>query len=339
MKTCSFGIGFEASPVKQMIQHAQLAEASGFGMCWVSEDYFWRGAFSLASTLAAHTKRMRIGIGAINPFTRNPALTAMETAAFAEAAGPERAIVAMGASGKLWMDQMGIPYGKPRKSLQEAVYIVQAMLRGEGVTFQGEQFQATNIKFAYAPVTPASIYLGVIGPKNLELCGEVADGLLLSLLTSPQYVRYAVERVRAGASKKGRSLEDFDIQAYLIISIDKDRQRAREAVRRFCGTMIGYGGMFFADPILTCTGMTMEQIQPICQAVMSGQDPGPLVTDWMLDTFTISGTPEECQERLRLLFEAGLTAPVAFEIPGTDFGDTIQKIREHLFPIAQAAWT
>lgn len=310
---------------------ATLAEQFGFGTCWIAEDYFYRGAFSLAAACAARTNSIRIGIGAINPYTRHPVLAAMELAALSELTGEKRAILALGASNKPWIERMGIPYVQPRRSLQEATEIIRAMLRGDSVSFAGQRFQVSDTKFAFPPaVREVPIYLGVVGPKNLELAGEIADGVLLSVMTSPAYVRYAREQIQRGANKRGRRLDNFDIQAYLLISIGKDRTQARNAIKPLIGTFIGMAGFFGPDPILTCAGLSREEIRPLTELALKGENVAPLVTDWMLDTFTISGTPEECRERLEMLFQAGLTSPVAFETPSVDFEETIRNVTRYL---------
>lgn len=327
-----FGVGFLGYELgaRDIVRLASLAEQLGFGTCWVAEDYFFRGAFSLAAACAARTSSIRIGIGAVNPYTRHPALTAMELAGLSELAGENRAILALGASNKPWIESMGLPYVQPRRSLQEAMEIIRRMLRGESVSFSGQRFQVSDVKFAIPPaIRDVPIYLGVVGPRNLELAGEIADGVLLSVMTSPAYVRYAREQIQRGANKRERKLENFDIQAYLLISIGRDRVRARNAIKPLIGSFIGMAGFFGPDPILTCTGLTPEEIKPLTGPALKGENVAPLVTDWMLDTFTISGTPEECQERLDLLFEAGLTSPVAFETPGINFEETLRKVTEY----------
>jgi len=315
----------------EIVRLAGVAEESGLRTCWIAEDYFFRGAFSLAAACAARTRSIRIGIGAINPYSRHPALTAMELAGLAEVAGPNRTILALGASNKPWIEKMGIPYVQPRRSLQEAVTIIRGMMRGESLHFSGQRFQARDVKFAFSPQVPdVPLYLGVVGPKNLELAGEIADGVLLSVMTSPAYVRYARTRILEGAKNAGRKIDQFDLQAYLLISVGEDRDRARNAIKPLIGSFIGMAGYYGPDPILTCTGLTPEQIKPLTDLAVKGEDVSPLVTDWILDTFTISGTPEECRERLELLYEAGLTSAVAFETPGINFEDTIRNLVKHL---------
>ncbi len=329
-----FGVGFLGIEigVKEIVRLARLAEEENFGICWIAEDYFFRGAFSLAATCAAETKSLRIGIGVVNPYTRHPALIAMEMAGLAEAAGVKRAVLGLGASVKSWIEKMNLPYVKPRRSLQETVEIIRPMLRGEAVTYTGQQFRVSDVKFAFPSVGwEVPVYLGVVGPKNLELAGEIADGVLLSVLTSPHYVRYALEQIRRGARRRGRNIDGFDVQGYLLVSIDKDQKRARDAIKPYIGTLIGMAGAFGPDPLLTCTGLPPEEVKPLTEMALKGGDVSPLVSDWMLDTFTISGTPEQCQESLHRLLEAGLTSPVVFEVPGINLEETIRNVKNFLF--------
>ena len=103
---------------------ARAAEQAGLGSLWLIEDYFHPGAFALAGAAAAVTERATIGLGVVNPYTRHPALLAMETAALAGAA-PGRVVLGLGSSNRRWIEtQMGIGFKTPLADLREAVAIV-----------------------------------------------------------------------------------------------------------------------------------------------------------------------------------------------------------------------
>src|ERR1700688_220370 len=95
-KVREFGVGFESPRAREFIALAKRAEETGFGTFWVPEDPFYRGAFTLASAVACGTSTIKVGIGVLNPYTRHPALTAMEFAALDEVSGG-RAILGIGA--------------------------------------------------------------------------------------------------------------------------------------------------------------------------------------------------------------------------------------------------
>lgn len=334
-KVKEFGIGLEHPNARGFMRYAQMAEALGYKSFWVPEDPFFRGGFALASAIAASTSAMKIGIGIINPYTRHPALTAMELGALEEVS-EGRAILALGASFKGYIEgQLNIPYVKPGTAIRETVEIIRRLFRGEALEYDGQLFKLRGARFNFQPPrAEVPIHLGVLGPKNLELAGEVAEGVLLSVMTSPGYAKYAMEHVRAGAERAGRSLDNFDVGAYLLISISDDDQAARDAVRPFLAMMISIlplNGL--ADhPMLSCAGLTPDIAQRFAEHFIKGELPIPLVEDWMIDAFAIAGSPERCREAFAKIVEAGVTHPVAFEIHGTDPEKTIRDVHTHLLP-------
>lgn len=330
-KIKEFAVGFENLNAKEFVACARMAEELGFGTFWVPEDYFFRGAFTLASAIASHTTRLRVGIGVVNPYTRHPALTAMEFGALEELSDG-RTILGLGASVKFWIeDQLKIPYQKPTAAMRESIEIIRRLFRSEQLTYKGKVFQTENVKLHFQPPrAEIPIYLGVIGPKNLEMTGEIADGAVLSVLTSPQYARYAVEHIQRGVTRSGRKLEDFEVGANLLISVSENEQEAREAVKPFLATLIALVGSMPDSPLFTCPGLSAEQLRPFGEAFARGEVPTQLVTDWMIDTFAIAGSPERCREGLAKIIDAGVTSPVAFEIPGVSAEQTIRDVHTHL---------
>ena len=329
-----FAVGLENLNAKWFIACARLAEELGFGTLWVPEDYFFRGAFTLASAIAAQTTKLRVGIGVVNPYTRHPVLTAMEFGALEEVSDG-RTILGLGASVKFWIeDQLKIPYKKPTQAMRESVEIIRRLFRSEQLTYTGKVFQTANVKLNFQPPrAEIPIYLGIIGPKNLEMTGEIADGVALSVLTSPQYARYAVEHVQRGLARSGRSLDNFEVSANLLISVSDNEQEAREAVKPFLATFIALVGSSMPDsPLLTCPGFPPDQLQAFGETFARGEVPIHLVTDWVIDTFAIAGSPERCREGLAKIIDAGVTSPVAFEIPGINAEQMIRDVHQYLLP-------
>ena len=172
------------------VRAAVAAEAAGFDDVWLTEDYFERGAFALAGAIAASTSTVRVGIGVVNPWTRHPALIAMEFATLDEISGG-RAVLGLGASNEHWMsDRLGIPFRRPLGRTLEAVTLTRRLLTGEHVRFRGEFFEV-DTRLSFSPVRPdPPIMLGVKGPQAVARGGKLADGLLLSFLAGPAYVRW-----------------------------------------------------------------------------------------------------------------------------------------------------
>ena len=299
---------------------ARAAEDAGLGSVWVIEDYFHPGAFALAGACAAITAHVTIGLGIVNPFTRHPALLAMETAALAGLA-PGRVVLGLGSSNRRWIEeQMAIPFKAPLVALRESVEIVRRLLAGESVTYRGERFQTDEVKLDGAPPAPVPIVLGVKGPKALRLAGEVADGVLCSVLCTPAHVR----RVRA--STRGAP---FAVLGYVPLVIDADRGRAREMVKPL---LAHYLGVLHGQSILEDAGMTAARTAPFRDALLRGERAAGLVTDDLIDAFAVAGPPADCQAALARWAEAGLDAPVAVIPPRANVPEQIARFGAEVAP-------
>ncbi|HEY6298795.1 MAG TPA: LLM class flavin-dependent oxidoreductase [Candidatus Binatus sp.] len=332
-KVREFAVGFESPHTREFVAHAKRAEELGFGTFWIPEDPFYRGAFTVASAIACATSKIKIGLGIVNPFLRHPALTAMEFAALDEVSDG-RAILGIGAGLKDWIEgRLKIPYTKPTVAMRESVEIIRRFFRGEELTFSGKVFQTERIKLSFKPVrAEIPIHLGVIGPKNCELTGEVADGLLLSVMSSPAYVKFAMEHVRRGLAKSRRDARDFPVAAYILSSISEDERAARDRLRPLVAFFISLMAPQPDTPIFAAAGLPADTIRAFGESFARGKVPVDMVTDEMLDTFTIAGSPARCRENLSRLIEAGITAPVVFEVPGVPPQQTMDDAHRYLIP-------
>jgi 5,10-methylenetetrahydromethanopterin reductase len=332
-KVREFGVGFENLHTREFVAHAKRAEELGFGTFWIPEDPFYRGAFTVASAIACGTSKIKIGLGVVNPFLRHPALTAMEFAALDEASDG-RAILGIGAGLKDWIEgRLKIPYTRPTTAMRETIEIIRRFFRGEEVTHPGRVFHAERIKLSFKPArVEIPIYLGVLGPKNCEMAGEVADGLLLSVMSSPAYVKFATEHARRGLAKSPRDERNFSVGAYIFSSISEDERAARDRIRPIVAIMISLMAPQPTTPIFAAAGLPAETIVKFGENFAQGKVPADMVTDEMIDTFTIAGSPSRCRENLARLIEAGVTAPVFFEVPGVPAAQTMDDACRHLMP-------
>src|SRR6516165_6459362 len=302
---------------------ARAAEQAGLGSVWIMEDYFRPGAYALAAAAAAVSERSVIGLGVVNPYTRHPALVAMETATLA-AIAPGRVVLGLGSSNRHWIEhQMGIPFKTPLRGLRESVDIVRRLLDGERVTYAGELFAANDVALEAPPPMRVPIMLGVKGPRALALATEVADGVQCSILTSPAHVR----RVRATAR---RAPDDFKITAYVPVAVADDGDRARAWMRPFVAY---YLGLLHGQSILEDAGIHTARTQPFREAfVAGGAAAAELVTDDLLDAVAIAGTPTQCRAALARWAAAGLDAVVAVVPGGADLARQIDFIGGQLSP-------
>jgi 5,10-methylenetetrahydromethanopterin reductase len=302
---------------------ARAAERAGVGSLWIIEDYYHPGAYALAGAVAAVTGHIGIGLGVVNPYTRHPALVAMETAALAGLA-PGRVALGLGSSNRVWIEKgMSIPFKTPLRGLREGVEIVQRLLAGGPVTYTGECFSVTGVRLEVTPAQRVPVLLGVKGPRALALAAEIADGVHCSILTSPAHVR----RVRAAT----RGRKDFTVIAYVPVAISDDSAEARAWVRP---VLARYLGVLHGQSILEDAGIAVARTAPFREAFLGGHSAADLVTDDLVDALSITGTPAECRAALVRFAEAGLDAPIAVIPPAAELGPQLERLGGQL----SSAW-
>lgn len=299
----------------QVIEWARTAERAGAGTCWVSEDCFYPSAFGLAAAAMATTRTVPIGIGVVNPFTRHPAVLAMEAATLGQL-GPGRVILGLGTSNRRWIEtQLGIPFRAPRQALRECVDIVQRLWRGERVSMRGTCFALDGAALEFqAPPGELPVYLGMKSAMGLELAGEIAAGVLLSGLPSPGHIARARANVATGLGRAQRS-DVVTIAAYIAMAIDDDGARARDRVRQVIAEHLG---IMHGQSILTDAGLTPAETAAFQEHLVAHRFAGHLVSDDMVRRFAVAGTPEECRAGLASFAEAGLDLPIAMLPPEVD---------------------
>jgi 5,10-methylenetetrahydromethanopterin reductase len=273
----------------------------------------------VAGAIAAATSRVRVGLGVVNPWTRHPMLVAMELAALDEIADG-RAVLGLGASNRRWMtDQLGIPFGKPIGRLRESIEIVRAAFGGP-VQHHGGHFQV-DAELAFRPRrTRPPIYLGAKGRQALTLAATHADGLLLSILAAPAYVRWVRELAGPGV----------ELSAYIGMSVDDDGERARDAIRP---TVAKYLGVHGYHDITRVAGLSPGRCEALRQGWLAGDLRTDLVDDDVVDTFVVAGTPADAAARLADFAAAGLDVAVIRDDPAV----APRRILEQAKDLAAAA--
>ena len=160
------------------------------------------------------------------------------------------------------------------------------MFRHEQLSYEGQLFQTSDVRLNFTPHRPEiPIHLGVTGPKNLELAGEISDGVILGFVSSAPYTRHAMEQIRIGAARAGRNVEDFAVTNYLTISVSEDEKAARETVKPFSRPLSYLVMGDYADqPVFATSGLDPDEIRRFGQAfAKDGKPPAHLVTDQIID--------------------------------------------------------
>src|SRR5258708_412894 len=196
---------------------AQAAEAMGYDSIWTAEAYGSDAATVLA-WLAAGTSRIRLGAGILQIPARSAAMTAMTAATIDQPSG-RRLLLGLGSSGPQVSEGWhGVRFGKQLQRTREYVAVVRMALEHQKVEFHGETIDlplpdgpGKALKLTIHPAQKRiPIYLAVLGPKNVALAGEIADGWL-PVFFSPEHTAALRVPLEEGAAPSGRSLDDFRI--------------------------------------------------------------------------------------------------------------------------------
>ncbi len=164
---------------RQVIEKVKIADELGFDSVWLGESWGYE-LFTSMADLVRETKRIKIGAGIANIYSRSPALIASTVATLDERSGG-RIILGLGPSGANVIEHWhGVPFEKPVKRTREYVEIIRMILRGEKLVYHGEFFNLERgFKLRFTPPRPdVPIYIAAMGPKNVVQSGEIADGVL-----------------------------------------------------------------------------------------------------------------------------------------------------------------
>ena len=213
------------------ITYAVEAERLGVDSAWTAETWGYDGATPLAY-LAAKTSRLRLGTGILQVGARTPALIAMTAMSLASLSG-DRFLLGLGVSGPQVIEGWhGVRFSRPLQRLRETIEIVRKITRGERLIYQGEVYQVPlpdsegkALTSNVPPRTNLPVYLATLGPKSLELTGELADGWLGTSYI-PEHAAMFFDPISAGAVKVGKSLDDLDLQvAAGVVAFSDDVER------------------------------------------------------------------------------------------------------------------
>lgn len=225
----------------------QEAERLGFDSVWAAEAYGSDAVTPLA-WVGALTSRIKLGSGILQMPARTPANTAM-TAATLDLLSNGRVLLGLGVSGPQVVEGWhGQPYGKPLARTREYIEILRRIwAREQPLDFQGEEYHipiqggtglGKPLKLTIHPMRKTiPIYLAAIGPKNVELCGEIADGWL-PIFYSPARESVYLGPLDAGLAKRA-STEPFDIAPTVTVVFGDDVQACRDLVKPMLALYIG----------------------------------------------------------------------------------------------------
>jgi len=315
---------------------AQEADRLGYSVAWVAEAYGSDAATMLA-WIAAQTERIDIGSAIFQIPARTPAMTAM-TATGLDLLSGGRFRLGLGVSGPQVVEGWhGVPFAKPLARTREYVEIVRKALARENVTYDGEFYTlplpdgpGKPLRLMVHPVREhVPIYLAAVGPKNLQLAGEIADGWL-AIFYAPEFAGELLADVRAGREKAGKTLDGFDVVPSVPVVFGPDPAACADPVRPYAALYVGGMGSReknFYNRLATRMGYgdAAREIQDLYLAKRP-RDAAAAVPLEFLDRTALLGSVERVADRLHAYAEAGVTT-LNVSIHGTDTAQRVQQLR------------
>jgi 5,10-methylenetetrahydromethanopterin reductase len=259
---------------RSCIELARSAEASGFASLWFAENPLQRGVVPAASACAVMTRRLRIGLGIINVYSHHPMLIAMEFAALDELA-EGRARLGIGSGIGRLIERMGVAW-QPLAAMRDAIPIVRTMLAGEEVNYRGRVFSVDKAKLAFRPRSPQTpIYMAAMGDRSLRLCGQQADGLIVSNMCPPGYTERAVAIANDAAAEAGRPPPAIGDMLAAFWPAGAEWPALRET-------------------IVVQSGIPRPEFVAALNRLRRGEAADRVLDERFVDAFAIAGTAEEC---------------------------------------------
>jgi 5,10-methylenetetrahydromethanopterin reductase len=306
---------------------AQYAEKKRFEAVWHAESRLARDALTPLAAMAAVTEKIKLGTGVINNWTRNVGLTAVSFLTLDELS-KGRSLLGIGAWWDPLASKVGIERKKPLKAMREYVTVLQRLFKMENVTFEGEFVKVRDIRLDVVygdPSTPRNIpiYIGATGWEMIELTGQIADGILLNYLVSPEYNRKALDYLRGGAKKAKRKWENIDRPQLVVCSLHDDADRALDSARPLVAQYLGQ-----QPHIAKASGVKESLIEEV-KTALGGWPAKPgglekaqaLIDDKLVRLITASGTADDCMKKVEEYNNTGCTCPILYPL-----GDDVEAM-------------
>ena len=326
----------------QNLALAREADRLGFAVVWAAEAY-GSDAPTVLAWVAAQTERIDVGSAILQIPARSPAMTAM-TAATLDTLSGGRFRLGLGVSGPQVSEGWhGVRFDKPLARTREYVEIVRKALRRERLTYAGEHYQlplpdgpGKALMLTVYPVRKdVPVYLAAVGPKNVELAGEIADGWL-AIFFSPEHAGESMRQVAAGRARAGKTVDGFEVVPTVPVVLGDDPATAADQVRPYTALYVGGMGsrkQNFYNAQMVRMGFP-EQAAEIQDKYLAKNVEGAMaaVPLAFLEQTALLGDRDRIADRLPAYAEAGVTT-LTVACYGRDLEHSLTTLRT----VAEAA--
>jgi 5,10-methylenetetrahydromethanopterin reductase len=271
------------APLADIAAQAQAAEEGGASTLWIACHLYLRDPVTTAALALGATRRIKIALMAMSPYSTHPVYIAMAAASLDEVY-PGRVILCLGAGAPADLKAAGIEAPKPLVAIGEAVKICRSLFAGEMADFQGEMFKVAGRRLVNGGRT-IPIVIAASRPNMLKLAGRATDGVLISAATSPPFVKACLEQATTAAGKP-----------FLRAGIVYTRVGPIDAVRRPIGFVLR--GAHHAENIRLGGAKLDQAALGAAYATENWSEVDRLVSDDVVRRHAACGTPAEVRAKL-----------------------------------------
>ena len=306
---CSLG---SLLSVNQVLECSKIISSTNIDSIWIPETWGMEN-FSMLSAVSGKTTTQKIGSSIINIYSRSPSTIAMG-AMTVDSISKGRLILGLGTSSiPIVEDYHGAIFEKPVQRMKEYVEIIRLILSGKPINYSGKIFNLKNFTSLIKPQrNNIPIYLAAINQKMVDLTWSIADGVIF-------YLR-PLDEMKQTISKM-QAKKNIDVACQIITCVSEDSDNAILRAKKTLAFYISVGKIY--REFLENNGFKNETNNIFNEFKKSGFTSNhELVTNSMLDSLCISGTPEECKNKLQNFIDAGIDLPI---IQFNPVGDTLES--------------
>ena len=303
------GVAISGGPnPAEIVDLVVLAETLSYELAWLAEGH-GGDQFAILAACAVRTSRIRLGTSISSVFVRTAPTIAMAASTVADLSDG-RFILGLGSSHKAQVGpEHGATYARPLTRTRETVAIVRELLRSGRVHFEGQTIRIENFDFWYAPRhRDIPVYLSAVFAKGIALCGEVADGIILTRSTLQTAARVRVQLAEA-ARGAGRHPDRIEVTTLLPTSVGETREAALAELRPGLAFYLGFFPRY--NRMMAEHGFP-DEAAAIAEAWTRGDTPAAerAVSDPMIDATSIAGTAEQCRAKVEAYRRSGFDLPI-----------------------------
>jgi alkanesulfonate monooxygenase SsuD/methylene tetrahydromethanopterin reductase-like flavin-dependent oxidoreductase (luciferase family) len=332
-KKVNIGLGLRARDPSILQPYARDAQAAGFDHVWVYDSPRFAEPYVAMSYCALAAPGMTVGTAVTNPVTRDPAVIANGFATLAALTGGRVKLgIGLGDSAVKFLGQKPATFA----DFTGKIRIIRQLLEGQEIEYNGKK-----LKLPIPPAKKLPVIMAAEGPKTFDFAGAECDGAIISPGGSPHFLRYAIEKIRAGAARVGRDPKELHICAWTHCVVAPTRKQAVEELlpqvsrTLFKGAVrVPHEVLGFKEPLIS-EEMRKRVLDAVGHQSMEyklADELFAVLGDKLMQELTVVGTPDEVMSKVKDLVEVDGVSQLIINIHAKDPKLSFDTFRDRIVP-------